>query len=295
MFDIFKKKKEPLQDWLNDQSSKKEIKTIIELAKNRETNDSGHVRAFNIKEYEMFCKANIPAFVLTKPIINNDKTMQSYDCEFLGDVKELTLTQKLAEIQKDVDYIKKDSNVSFGQLNFDYISLNALLNMVRPLMAKHGVILIPQPVKREIEQFKTSKGAIQYRAVVDYKMIWVDSTSQDRLSFDWISTAENDFTRVLNAAATSARRNFLLNFFNIMSPDNIIDADALNSGDNRHPNELKPYLRAFYQRIESGKNLEQIFKELEDKLAIDNMSLGKKNIDYLTTCYTRKQKEMKGQ
>lgn len=209
------------------------------------------------------------------------------------DEPKLTLLQKLAEIQKEVDYIKKDSNVSFGQTNFDYVSLNGVLNMIRPVMAKHGVLLVPQ--LQEIitdEMFKTNKGATQYRIRATFDLIWTDTDTGETQKFNWIGSAENDYTRVLNAAATSARRNFLLNFFNIVSTDNMEDAEAMQRPENRHPTELKQYLRPFYQKVEKGIALEYILKELNDKLAIDNMSLGKKNTEYLTQCFLNKQKEL---
>ncbi len=70
--------------------------------------------------------------------------------------KAKTVNEALSAVMEDVQAVKKgDRNAQQG---YDFRGIDAVVNAVGPALRKHGVIVIPTGVQREVEHYTTARG-----------------------------------------------------------------------------------------------------------------------------------------
>jgi len=62
-------------------------------------------------------------------------------------MSELNIFQKITKVMEDVNYLKKDGNVSFKAVNYNYLSEQKTTTAVRKAMIEHGLIMYPKFVQ----------------------------------------------------------------------------------------------------------------------------------------------------
>ena len=139
---------------------------------------------------------------------------------------ELSLLQKLAEIRKSANVMKKNKS-GFG---YNYVSEDEILAKITKGMEKFGVTLYPsvQPSTTEVvqtsyEKTKLDKNKNPYTEKVFEMLVhgeltytWVDNSSGETLVVPWVMVGQQtDAAQAFGAALTYSNRYFLLKFFNV--------------------------------------------------------------------------------
>ena len=115
-----------------------------------------------------------------------------------------TLAQKLLEVQKEVGAVSKDSENPF--YNSKYFDINKLLEVVKPVLSKHGVVLM-QPLTSDAE------GKITLTT-----MLMNSDDAQDNLAFTTPITQMNDAQKT-GASVTYFRRYALQSILGLQAED----------------------------------------------------------------------------
>ena len=148
----------------------------------------------------------------------------------------LNLYQKLAKIREITSVVAKNKS----GYNYKYTDLTEILARVSVGMKKYEVSLIPSVVpgtqtvtQNVIRNTKFDKTGKSYEAVTTEMLFsaemiytWVnDENPDDRISVPWfIVGAQSDPSQAAGSGASYALRYFLLNYFQIATPETDVDA-----------------------------------------------------------------------
>lgn len=134
----------------------------------------------------------------------------------------MNLYQKLLAITEEVGKIEKTGrNTSQG---YAFIEQAKVVAELRPQLAKHGVMIMPETIDRTINQFTNKNGNVTFHAVVvsRYTVINADNP-EERMVLDWHAGEALDMSdKATNKATTASQKTFLMKLFNISDQD---DAD----------------------------------------------------------------------
>lgn len=134
-----------------------------------------------------------------------------------------TIYKKLLEIQKAVVGLAKDAKGNAG----DYVTGNKILSIVRPMMDKLGLVLIPEVIGSSFDPqtYLTSKGEKKEMFCrLTLQFTWVDADSGESVSHQWASTGMNGFDKGYGSALTYGERYYLLKLFHIATDKDDVDA-----------------------------------------------------------------------
>ena len=137
-----------------------------------------------------------------------------------------TLHQKLLAIQMSVDKIVKDGkNLSD---KYDFASDENVLDIFRPLMDQHHLLLIPRMVHARVIEGATRSGTARFFTEIDFEMLWHDVDSGEQLIVPWYAQGVDlAGEKGVGKAASYAEKYFLLKFFHVSTkkddPDNCLD------------------------------------------------------------------------
>lgn len=145
----------------------------------------------------------------------------------------LNLYQKLALIQSEVKGLGKDKD---GQ-NYKYVTGSKVLEHVKPIMIKYGILLKQEIVSIENvrQEYKTSlfqnqetkewtgKPKIEILSKVMMKFTWIDCETGEKDENSFGANGQNDWDKGVGSALTYAERYFLLKYFHINTDEDDID------------------------------------------------------------------------
>jgi len=80
----------------------------------------------------------------------------------------LNLFQKIHAVMKDVDYLQKDDQISFGQTKYKAISEEKVTSAVRKSLLEHGLVIVP------VEQEHSKEGNLT-TVNTKYKIVDIDT------------------------------------------------------------------------------------------------------------------------
>lgn len=138
---------------------------------------------------------------------------------------------KILEIQKAVKAVKKDSR----SYNYEYVSGDKLLDLVRPKMDELGLLLLPEVVSVKTTPVTYGAWNKQAQAVVnttenlvevEMRMTWVDVESGETYTAPWHGSGQNGFDKGFGSALTYAERYYLLKLFHLSTNKDDVDAIA---------------------------------------------------------------------
>ena len=131
--------------------------------------------------------------------------------------------KKLLALQQAVVGLTKDKKGN----SYDYVSGDKILGIVRPVMDKLGLILIPEVVDSNFirEDYATKNGQkSEMFCSVRMRFTWVDADSGESIPCEWASSGMNAWDKGLGSALTYGERYFLLKFFHIATDRDDVDA-----------------------------------------------------------------------
>ena len=135
----------------------------------------------------------------------------------------MALFKKLLEIQKAIEGLGKDG---VGD-KYQYVTGNKLLGAVRPLMDKHGVLLISEITEAEYtrQDYQTKNGGkSEMFCALKMRFTWVDADTGETLPCAWAACGMNNWDKGAGSAATYAERYFIMKFFHIATDEDDVDS-----------------------------------------------------------------------
>lgn len=169
-----------------------------------------------------------------------------------------TLHQKLLAIQMSVDRIVKDGkNLSD---KYDFASDENVLDIFRPLMDQHHLLLIPRIIHARVIEGATRSGTARFLTEMEFEMLWHDVDSGEQLIVPWYSQGVDlAGEKGVGKAASYAEKYFLLKFFHVSTKKDDPDNDSrTKTGELRQRGTQAAKETADYQR----KCITQMLTEL---------------------------------
>ena len=134
----------------------------------------------------------------------------------------MSIYKKLHEIQKQVSHLSKDSKSH----NYTYVSGSKVLEAIKPLMERYGLILKQEAVSIENtrQDYKTKYGEkSEILTKVMMRFTWIDIETGDKDVNEFGANGQNDWEKGLGSALTYGERYFLLKYFHISTDEDDVD------------------------------------------------------------------------
>lgn len=154
------------------------------------------------------------------------------------------LHQKLIEVRAEVPYLQKDAQNK--QQGFRYVSSSSVLEAIRPLFDKHGILIIPTVTNTKIQVIpETSNDRTKYviftELFIDYVIANADDP-KDIIKVSWYGQGvDYNGEKGVGKALTYAEKYFLLKLLNIPTDEDDPDSHAAKKDESSQPpKNLKP-------------------------------------------------------
>lgn len=140
----------------------------------------------------------------------------------------MAVYQKLLQIQKRLKAVTKDAKA----YNYDYVSGDKLLDIVRPMMDEYGLLLLPIVLNTSSETITYKKWDKNTKSVIDttevlhtikMQMRWVDTEQTEIIDIPFAAVGMNAFDKGFGSALTYAERYYLLKTFHISTSRDDVD------------------------------------------------------------------------
>lgn len=200
----------------------------------------------------------------------------------------MSLLQKLHEIQTEIDSFVKDKK---GH-NYSYTTGDTVLNKIRPLMNKKGIILKQEVISVENERIDYEVGYGDKRKVksemfssVAQRFTWIDTENDEREECLWHGNGQNDWDKGFGSALTYAERYFLLKFFHVPTDEDDPDTRQGQTSKPKPKNDDKDWLNEADKKrwmkaekwVKDGNNPHQLRKKFK---------VSKADMEYFETLHT---------
>lgn len=133
------------------------------------------------------------------------------------------LYQRLLAITEEIGSIEKTGRNA--QQGYAFIEQSRVVAELRPLLHKHGVMIVPETVSRTIERYDVTRGNgkpgvdVHASVVSRYHVINADDP-EDRIVCEWdAGEAIDSSDKATNKAVTASDKTFLMKLFNISDQD----------------------------------------------------------------------------
>lgn len=124
----------------------------------------------------------------------------------------MNIYQKLIEVRKSCEYLKKDNS----GYQFKYVSSSQTLGTLRAAMDLHGLLLVPRVICHETRDHETKKGEHEYFTIATMSFTWVNAENpEEQVECPWLGQGLDTGEKGVGKAMTYAEKYFLLKFFNI--------------------------------------------------------------------------------
>lgn len=144
----------------------------------------------------------------------------------------MNIYQKLIEVRKTCQYLKKDNK----GYQFQYVSSSQTLGTLRQAMDEQGLLLVPAVNSFEVRDHTTSKGGHENYTLLDMTFTWVNADNpEERVECGWTGQGLDTGEKGVGKALTYAEKYFLLKFFNIATDKD--DPDAFQDKQESHRSE----------------------------------------------------------
>ncbi len=143
--------------------------------------------------------------------------------------KNLSLYQKLLEIQKEVIGLGKDGQGS----SYKYVTGTKVLSVIKPLMNKYGLLLKTEILSIENsrqdyvvginEKNPNGRPKSEILSKLMMKFTWIDTDPGEKDENLFGANGQNDWDKGTGSAITYASRYFMLKYFHIATDEDDID------------------------------------------------------------------------
>lgn len=172
----------------------------------------------------------------------------------------MAVYKKLMQIQKRIKAVSKDAQA----FNYDYVSGDKLLEIVRPMMDEYNLLLLPIVLQNNTETItykkwdKASKQVIEATEVLHslkMQMRWIDTEETEVIDIPFAAVGMNNFDKGFGSALTYAERYYLLKTFHISTSRDDVDAvskerdEAIEKAQANQQPAYKPLPAPTYNKI----------------------------------------------
>lgn len=151
----------------------------------------------------------------------------------------MSIYKKLHDIQKQVIGLAKDKNGN----NYQYVTGTKVLEFIKPLMNKHGIILKQEVLSientRQDYATKSNPNKSEILSKVMMKFTWVDCETGEKDENLFGANGQNDWDKGVGSALTYGERYFLLKYFHIATDEDDIDNPERKEEERKALEELK--------------------------------------------------------
>ena len=171
------------------------------------------------------------------------------------------LYQKMHNVMVESEGLSKEMVVGFGTNAYKAVSEAAVLNLIKPLLKKHGLILFPVKINVEdrVDNFSTSKGEssrLMTQVIASYKIVDIDTGEYEIL--ETIGNGVDTQDKASGKALTYGYKALFQKTFCLFSGE---DTDNEHSDDitskNTKPDELKSSVKV--------PTIEELIKKAKSK------------------------------
>jgi|GEM_PF-5121892 len=120
-----------------------------------------------------------------------------------------TLIKAIAKVMEAVSEMPKEGRNDFH--GYDYIKASDVMDVLRPIMARHSLVSIPSVVEHTTEKFEDKRGRVQWRTTLELEVMWTDGESS--LTTRWVGVGEDAGDKSYYKAYTGALKYALLKTF----------------------------------------------------------------------------------
>lgn len=201
--------------------------------------------------------------------------------------KNLNIYQRINEVRKKVNYVRKEKTVSTGGGGGGYKATthDAVTALVRNHLIEHGVLIVPRLTESSVTEIGTTKGGtpmIRYSAKFDIEFVNCDHP-EDRIIVPAESHANDTGDKAPGKAVSYATKYVILKLFNIetgedeesrvepyggiekLSEQQIADLEALITEVNADKARFLKWAKVDSLDQIPAKNYETVVKQLEAK------------------------------
>lgn len=162
----------------------------------------------------------------------------------------VNLYKKIHTIQTKISGLAKDKQGN----NYQFLSGDKLLNVVRPLMDELGLLLKPE-IKEivNVRQDYSTKNGEKSEMFTSLKInfTWIDVDTGECEVCEFAGNGLNGWDKGLGSALTYAERYFLIKFFHIPTDEDDVDQEAAILG-------LSPKEKEVINKISECKTQEEL-------------------------------------
>jgi len=127
-------------------------------------------------------------------------------------------------VMKDIGYVQKKGKVGSGSYGYTYAGEKELINELRPVMLKHGIVMYPDSCEVvKTEDYTTSKGHRMSLFLGKRRFVFEHVESGDQAFVEVFAEAADQGDKRASKAMTLAKKYALREFFLIETGD---DPDA---------------------------------------------------------------------
>ena len=126
-------------------------------------------------------------------------------------------TSKIAAVFKELGAVSKTGINQ--QQGFSYRSMEEITNALHPLMARHGVFIVPAKVRYERENRTTARGTLQAFTIVTVEYRIYCSESENSIEMESIGEAADTGDKSVGKAMTYAYKVLLQQLFTLCSSE----------------------------------------------------------------------------
>lgn len=131
----------------------------------------------------------------------------------------MNLLEKLLAIQKSIDEFTKDNVIGEGKQAYKAVGSEQVLDIVRPLMNQHNLLLEPQVIGARVREGQTSSGTTRYFTELDMSMTWIDVDSGESREVKWYGQGVDlAGEKGVGKANTYAEKYFFMKYFHVPTP-----------------------------------------------------------------------------
>lgn len=124
----------------------------------------------------------------------------------------MNIYQKLIEVRKSCEYLKKDNSGP----QFKFVSSSQTLGTLREAMDKHQLLLVPEVTTHETRDHTTKNGNHEYFTICTMAFTWINAENpEEKIVCPWLGQGLDSGEKGVGKAMTYAEKYFLLKFFNI--------------------------------------------------------------------------------
>jgi hypothetical protein len=146
------------------------------------------------------------------------------------------LAKKLAIISKELGAVAADAENAHDR--YAYISYEKVNAVLRNILEKNGIAIIPNVENYQESQYKTAKGSMGIRTVVTIKFLIVDTETGFSIERSFVGADQDTKGKSMSQAITECQKRFELKLFHISTKGDVDPDSKSEEADEMIPPEL---------------------------------------------------------